>query len=104
MFHGLRVLDKEMNSVAIELLSTFGSKPVQRLVLVASSRKNPSSYRLRVLSALERIVTIYRLDTSSFLDLNVLLTDRNLAIREAVCRVLSENAGAGRDTRAVSET
>ena len=86
LFNGLRVTDSRLNEIAAEYLTRFGSQPVQRLVLVATGKRNSLGYRLRALEVIQRIVRLT--EPNDFFDLNILLTDRNERIRKAVGKVL----------------
>ena len=83
---GLRLRDAELNEVAAELLTRLGPRAVRRLVLETVTKTNPPGYRLRALAVIERIGAWSRLD--DFLDLHLLLSDRDARVRVAARRVL----------------
>lgn len=102
LFHGLRVRDPKLNALAAELLVRFGVQPVPRLVHVAVCRKNSPSYRERAMAVLEQIGELSSYD--DFLELSLLLNDRNPRVREAAWRLLGRVAPAGRlHTRAARQ-
>jgi HEAT repeat protein len=86
MFASLRIENEPLNSIAIELFGRFGEEPVRRLVLEAADRKNKPGYRLRALRALARIGAVT--DASSFMNLYLLLNDRNEKIRAAAADLI----------------
>src|SRR5262245_2152526 len=86
MLAALRVQNESLNTIAIELFGRFGQDAVRHLILEAADRENPPTHRLRLLQALDRIGAVT--DARSFMDLNMLLHDRNPKIRDAAAYLI----------------
>lgn len=92
LFHALRVKDAALNEHAAEVFRRSGDDLVRRLVLEAASKKNSPAHRLRVLAVIEGVGQLSCLD--DWLDLNILVADKNPQIRHAAGRCLVRHSPA----------
>ena len=81
IIQALRLNDGPINDIAFELLLRCGENPVRRLALEAADKKNRPGHRVRLLRAIGRIGVVS--DTSSYMDLFFLTSDKNHAVRAA---------------------
>lgn len=83
--------DKELNTIAMELLVRIGKEPIQLLVLEATDPQNAPSYRVRMLKVIARIGAVP--EPNAFFDYwTLLLRDPHAEVREAAALVIGSLA------------